>query len=147
MDADNAPNITLRRLGPHDAGRLTAASDLFDAPVTEAGAREFLTKPGHHLLLAETADGRAIGFVSGVETAHPDKGTEMFLYELAVDEGWRRRGVASHLVNALAEIAREAGCYGMWTAADRDNEAALATYRSTGARLEPGTTVVVYDLA
>jgi hypothetical protein len=35
----------------------------------------------------------------------------------------------------------------MWTATDRDNEAALATYRSTGARLEPGTTVVVYDLA
>lgn len=147
MDADSAPNITLRRLGPADADRLVAASDLFDHSVTEAGAREFLAKPGHHLLLAEEEQGRAVGFVSGVETTHPDKGTEMFLYELAVAEDWRRRGVASHLINALAEIARELGCYGMWTGTDHDNEAALGAYRSTGARLEPGTTIVVYDLA
>lgn len=147
MDAENAPNITVRRLRTHDAGRLAAASDLFDGPITEAAAREFLAKPGHHLLLAEDAAGRAVGFVSGVETTHPDKGTEMFLYELAVAEGSRRRGIAAHLVNALAEIARESGCYGMWTGTEQDNEAALATYRSTGARLEPGTTMAVYDLA
>ncbi|GAB3268004.1 GNAT family N-acetyltransferase [Sinomonas notoginsengisoli] len=147
MDADSARNITLRRLIPGDAARLVAASDLFDHPVADSGAREFLAKPGHHLLLAEDADGRAVGFVSGVETSHPDKGTEMFLYELAVAPDWRRRGVASHLVNALAEIARELGCYGMWTGTEPGNEAALATYLSTGARLEPGTTTVVYDLA
>jgi hypothetical protein len=29
---------------------------------------------------------RPVGMVTGVETTHPDKGTEMFLYELAVDE-------------------------------------------------------------
>jgi hypothetical protein len=28
----------------------------------------------------------AAGFVSGVEMSHPDKGTEMFLYELSVAE-------------------------------------------------------------
>lgn len=147
MDASTAPNITIRRLTRGDAYRLTAASALFDGPITETGAREFLAKPGHHLLLAEGPDGRAVGFVSGVEMTHPDKGTEMFLYELAVAEDWRRRGVASHLVGALAEIAREGGCYGMWTGTEHDNEAALAAYRSTGGRLEPGTTIVVYDLA
>ena len=31
-------------------------------------------------------DARPVGFVSGVEMTHPDKDTEMFLYELAVDE-------------------------------------------------------------
>ena len=30
-----------------------------------------------------TTDERPVGFVSGVEETHPDKGTEMFLYELA----------------------------------------------------------------
>lgn len=147
MDAENAPNITLRRLRTADAEALVAASPLFDRPVTEAGAREFLQRPGHHLLLAEDEAGRAVGFVSGVEMTHPDKGTEMFLYELSVAEDWRRRGVASHLINALAEIARELGCYGMWTGTEHDNAAALAVYRSTGATVEPGTTIVVYDLA
>ena len=41
----------------------------------------------------EQDDDRAVGFVSGVETTHPDKGTEMFLYELGVDDSARRQGV------------------------------------------------------
>jgi ribosomal protein S18 acetylase RimI-like enzyme len=44
--------------------------------------------------------GRALGFVSGIETTHPDKGTEMFLYELSVEEEARRRGVGTKLVQA-----------------------------------------------
>ena len=46
--------------------------------------------------------------VTGVETTHPDKGTEMFLYELAVDEAARDRGVGRALVAALADLARDA---------------------------------------
>jgi len=69
------------------------------------------------------------GFVSGVETIQPDKGTEMFLYELAVDPAHRGRGIGRALVDALAEVARSAGCYGMWVATDEDNAAALARRR------------------
>ena len=66
---------------------------------------------------------------------HPDKGTEMFLYELGVDESARRQGVGRTLVQALAALAREQGCYDMWVLADADNEAAQATYtRAGGAR-------------
>jgi aminoglycoside 3-N-acetyltransferase I len=144
MDEPDASKITLRRLAEGDEARLVAASPLFDHAVTAEGARRFLGSPGHHLLLAETAGGTAVGFVSGVEMTHPDKGAEMFLYELGVAEEWRRCGVATRLVNALAGIAREQGCYGMWTGTEHDNLPALATYRSTGAELEPGTTIVVY---
>ncbi len=76
---------------------------------------------------------RPIGFVSGVETTHPDKGTEMFLYELSVDPGRRNQGVGKTLVGALADLARDRGCYGMWVATESDNAAAVATYRATGA--------------
>jgi len=55
--------MDIRVLCPGDDGLVAAASHLFDGPV---------------------------GFVSGVEVTHPDKGTEMFLYELAVDETFRR---------------------------------------------------------
>ena len=75
---------------------------------------------------------------------HPDKGTEMFLYELAVDEAWRRRGIGTGLVEALAETARAAGCYGMWVVTDEDNAAARATYEGRGARPESGQVVEVW---
>jgi len=73
-----------------------------------------------------------VGFVSGVEMTHPDKGTEMFLYELGVAPEARNRGIGRALVAALAQLAQDRGCYGMWVLTDDDNEAALATYNATG---------------
>ena len=87
--------------------------------------------PGHHLLFA-SIDGVDVGFVSGVEMVHPDKGTEMFLYELGVDDAARGQGVGKALVAALRDLAVERGCYGMWVLTDHDNAAALATYRGAG---------------
>jgi ribosomal protein S18 acetylase RimI-like enzyme len=64
---------------------------------------------------------------------HPDKGTEMFLYELGVADEHQGRGIGRALVSALADLASEHDCYGMWVLTDRDNPAALATYRAAGA--------------
>jgi ribosomal protein S18 acetylase RimI-like enzyme len=114
-----------------DAEQILAASELFDHPPTPAWTERFLASDIHHLLLA-LDNGRAVGFVSGVETTHPDKGTEMFLYELAVHEHHRNQGVGRALVRALADLAREHGCYGMWVLTDEDNAAALAAYRAAG---------------
>jgi ribosomal protein S18 acetylase RimI-like enzyme len=124
--------IDIRRLEIEDLPLVLAAEHLFDGPVEEAATRRFLDSADHHLLLA-LADQRPVGFVSGVEMTHPDKGTEMFLYELAVDERFRRQGIGRRLVRALAELAVSRGCYGMWVGVDSDNTAALATYRSAGA--------------
>jgi ribosomal protein S18 acetylase RimI-like enzyme len=66
-----------------------------------------------------------------------------------VDERFRHRGVGRALVDALAALAAELGCYGMWVLTESNNTAALATYRSAGAvdesdevmlgwRLDPG---------
>lgn len=127
----------IRALGPGDEQAVHDARELFDdAPVPAATSR-FLDAPDHHLLIAYDAAGRPLGFVSGVEMTHPDKGTEMFLYELGVAEDARRRGVGSALVQALATLARDRGCYGMWTATERDNAAARATYRRAGATTNP----------
>jgi ribosomal protein S18 acetylase RimI-like enzyme len=124
--------MELRWLGPTDVDAVTGAAALFDEAPTRAWAEQFLTRPGHHLCVAYVA-GQPAGFVSGVEMTHPDKGTEMFLYELGVDEPHRGRGLGRALVAALRERARERGCYGMWVLTDADNSAALAAYRAAGA--------------
>lgn len=113
------------------------AAPLFDDAVRDDAVRRFLDDPTHHLLLARDDEGQVVGFVSGVETTHPDKGTEMFLYELAVDPSAQRRGHGRALVAALADLSQERGCYGMFVLTDHDNEAGLATYTSAGA--EPPT--------
>lgn len=124
--------IFVRRVGPADGALVHRGAHLFDKAPRDDATRRFLDSDDHHLLLAFVGD-EAVGFVTGVELTHPDKGVEMFLYELGVDEGARRRGVGTALVEALAALARERRCRGMWVLTDEDNPAAIATYRRAGA--------------
>ena len=128
-----------------DPAAVHAAADLFDAPPLAAATERFLADPGHHLLLAYDDD-RAVGMISGVEMTHPDKGTEMFIYELGVTPAARLQGIATRLVTELAAIARRNGCYGMWVGTEPDNEAAVATYRRAGASEEAAFTLLNWDL-
>ena len=115
-----------------DVELVRAASPLFDSEARSAWVERFFGQPNHHLCIAYEGEEPA-GFVSGVEMTHPDKGTEMFLYELGVDDAFRGRGIGKALVAGLADLARERGCYGMWVLTDTDNAAAIATYESVGA--------------
>jgi ribosomal protein S18 acetylase RimI-like enzyme len=132
-------------MGVHALDEVVAAGPLFDGPAIPEATTRFLSEPTSHLCVAYEGDEPA-GFVSGVETTHPDKGTELFLYELAVDERFRRRGIGAALVRALAERARDRGCYGMWVLTDRENAAALATYRRAGAAEESDQVMFGWDL-
>ncbi|MFI5284308.1 MAG: GNAT family N-acetyltransferase [Candidatus Dormibacterales bacterium] len=122
-------------MGAGDDARVAAAGHLFDGPSRPHAVSRFLADPSHHLLIAYLS-GQPAGFVSGVEITHPDKGTEMLLYELAVDELHRRKGIGTRLVLALSALARERGCYGMWVLLDDDNRPAAATYSKAGGSLE-----------
>jgi aminoglycoside 3-N-acetyltransferase I len=129
-----------------DAAEVLRAADLFDAPPLPAATERFLGRPGHHLLFAYDDAGAAVGMISGVEMTHPDKGTEMFIYELGVAPAARRRGVATELIRALAGVARASGCYGMWVGTETDNGAAQATYRKAGASEEAPFVLLNWDL-
>ena len=62
------------RVRPGEEQLMLDAAVLFDAPPDRGWTSKFLAEPGHHLLLA-FVDEAVAGFVSGVETTHPDKGT------------------------------------------------------------------------
>jgi len=132
--------ITIRAAG--DVDQVLAAGFLLDGPPQPEPTASFLAQPGHHLLLAYEGE-RPVGFVTGVEMTHPDKGTEMFLYELAVAETHRRQGIGSALVRRLGELARARNCIGMWVATDLPNRPAQATYESTGAVAENPPAVIL----
>lgn len=123
---------------------IMAASHLFDAPPEPSASHRFVADDRHHLLVAYADDGTPAGMVTGVEMTHPDKGTEMFLYELGVDEAYQGQGIGKALVAALADLARAQGCFGMWVITDEDNVAALATYRRAGGVSEDGQVVLAW---
>lgn len=133
-------------MGGDDEPAVAEAAHLFDHSPRAEWTQRFLDDPGHHLCLAYV-DGHPAGFISGVEIAHPDKGVEMLLYEMAVDEPYRRQGIASALVAALADRARERGGRGMWVLTEPENEAAQRTYRSTGASDSPAPVMFEWTFA
>lgn len=122
-------DLEIRRATTPD--EVAAADEVFDGQSRPDWTRRFLDAPGHHLLVAY-AGGVVAGMVTGVETTHPDKGTEMFLYELGVLDEFQNRGIGRALVAALASLARERGCYGMWVLTEHDNVAALKAYGAAG---------------
>ena len=71
----------------------------------------------------------------------------MFLYELGVDEPARRRGAGRALVEALARLARERGCYGMWTGTEpRQRRLRSRRMAAAGGESSEGTLIVDWDL-
>jgi [ribosomal protein S18]-alanine N-acetyltransferase len=140
----NLAVVDIRRVTEVDD--VLAASAHFDAPARREWAATFLAAPNHHLFVAYV-DGVPAGMVTGVEMTMPDKGTEMFLYELAVGEQYRRAGIGRALTDALAAVAVAHGCYGMWVLTDHDNDAAVATYRGSGAGEFTPTTMLTWTFA
>ncbi|MEX2539888.1 MAG: GNAT family N-acetyltransferase [Actinomycetota bacterium] len=125
-------STALRWMTVADIESVEAARDVFDYEVRTEWAQRFLEDPNHHLCFAYK-DEELAGMITGVEITHPDKGTEMFLYELGVAARFRSSGIGKALVAALADVALERGCYGMWVLTDANNEAALRTYQAGGA--------------
>jgi aminoglycoside 3-N-acetyltransferase I len=57
---------------------------------------------------------------------------EIYLYDLAVSDAHRRKGVATGTINALKAIAARQGAYVIFVQADLEDDPAIALYRSLG---------------
>ncbi|MHC4956345.1 MAG: GNAT family N-acetyltransferase [Planctomycetota bacterium] len=121
--------VEYRRLGPHD-------SDLANAIVTRfksmrpgsKHAKEWLASD-RHLLVAALEGSNPVGWVYGYELPRIDRDEAMFLlYEIDVDEVYRRRGIGAELVRRFRDLAPGP----VWLLTNESNEAAMRLYRSAG---------------
>jgi GNAT superfamily N-acetyltransferase len=130
--------MVIKELGPEDEALLAdAVPGVFDREVDLARAREFLADPRHHIVVALDS-GRVIGFASGVDHVHPDKPAELWINEVGVAPGERRRGVGRQVVGRLLEVARGLGCVEAWVLTEEANRAAIGLYASIdGVRAAP----------
>ncbi|MBH1937864.1 GNAT family N-acetyltransferase [Streptomyces sp. AV19] len=91
------------------------------------------------VLLARDSGGEILGMAS-YSFLWPAAGADssLFLKELFVCEGARRRGVATALMGQVRQAAARAACNRVEWTADRDNTSALAFYTALGVRPHDG---------
>jgi ribosomal protein S18 acetylase RimI-like enzyme len=140
--------LEVRLLQPNDQDILSqVAEGVFDDPIVPSSAREFLNDPRHRLVAA-IEDGTIVGFVSSVVYIHPDKpAPELWINEVGVAPTHQNQGIGKRLMKKTLEVAREAGCTEAWVLTERDNNAAMALYKSVGGIEEkPDATMFTFEL-
>jgi len=125
-------SVTIKVLGTGDEGVLASvAPGVFDHEVLPNLTRAFLEDRRHHLVVA-VDNGRVIGFVSAVDSLHPDKEPELWINEVGVAPTHRGQGLAKRLLQAMFDLGREIGCREAWVLTERSHTAAMRLYGSLG---------------
>ncbi len=107
-----------------------SALDGYTAPDAE-GAAVFLDDARNILLIAQL-EGRAVGVLIAHLLPRADGDRMLLIYDLGVEEAYRRRGIGAGLIHEAETIAREADAASMWLVTNRSNEPAMALYASIG---------------
>jgi aminoglycoside 3-N-acetyltransferase I len=116
---------TVRRLGPGDEDVVRA--------LAEREPQVGLLGDEGTIFLAAFQGALPVGFVFGYELPrrHGAPST-LFIYELEVNEAWRRQGIATRLMAELERIARSRGVTEGFVLTEPDNGAANTLYESLG---------------
>ena len=139
--------FTVNALTPGDLGQLRKLNELFAeafhdretyrcAPPRDAYVRELLADR-HTIVLVALVDADVAGGLVAYELRKfEQERSEIYIYDLAVGEGYRRRGIASALLERLCRIATDRGASAVFVQADYVDEPAIALYEKLGAREE-----------
>jgi ribosomal protein S18 acetylase RimI-like enzyme len=127
-ETTDAPGIAIRLLAPGDE-EIVRALATYDGP----GDPEGLLADPRTLLLVAFDREQAVGFVLAHELPrrHGDR-ANLFVYEVEVDDGHQRRGIATALLARLAELATDRGIRVGFVFTEPDNDPANALYRRAG---------------
>lgn len=138
-------SLNLRRLSSTDVGLLRALNQLFaeafgdsgtytEAPPDDAYLSGLLAKE-HVIALAALVADKVVGGLVAYELDKFERARrELYIYDLAVVEAHRRRGIATALIEYLRKIAANRGAWVVYVQADYGDDAAIALYESLGVR-------------
>ena len=149
-----APAFTIRRLGATDVALARALNavfaEAFHDPATYAGAPPDeaylagLLAKEHVTVLVALAGAAVVGGLVAYELDKLERRrSEIYVYDLAVDAAWRRRGVATALIGELRIIAARRGAWVIYIQADPGDDPAVSLYDKLGSREE----VLHFDIA
>ena len=140
-------SFVVRQLTPRDVPQLRELNELFgDAfsdretycsqPPGEDYLGGLLAEP-HIIVLVALADARVTGGLVAYELRKLEqRRSEIYLYDLAVAEPFRRRGIASALIQQLRQTAAERRASCVFVQADYVDPPAIALYTKFGSREE-----------
>jgi aminoglycoside 3-N-acetyltransferase I len=116
---------TVRRLGPGDEEVVRK--------LAERSPQTALLADDRTIFLAAFQGSEPIGFVFGYDLPRRHgKPSILFVYELEVNDAFRRQGIATRLMIALRDLARARGTEESFVLTEPDNTAANELYASLG---------------
>jgi len=122
LPVSTSGQTTIRRLGPGDEGIVRLLAE--DEPKTLLLADE------RTIFVAAFDGDTPVGFAFGYELPRRHGApTILFVYELEVDEAYRRRGIGTAL---MTELRRLSSATEAFVLTEPDNDAANALYASLG---------------
>jgi aminoglycoside 3-N-acetyltransferase I len=144
----------IRTLSPNDHALFAGMLDVFAAAFADAEAYASkrptaayvsrLLSSGSFVGLIAVQEGRVIGALAGYELVKfEQERSEFYIYDLAVLEEHRRRGVATGLIAALKPIAASRNARVIFVQADDGDDPAIALYTKLGHRED----VLHFDIA
>lgn len=143
--SQDRPAFEVRVLGPGDTDLLRAMLALFgtvfDEPATYTAHQPDdaylgrLLSSDTFVAVAAVANGDVIGALAAyVLPKFEQARSELYIYDLAVDERHRRQGVATALIARVRELAVERGIHVIFVQADHGDAPAIALYTKLGVR-------------
>ncbi len=88
------------------------------------------------VLVAQHEEGIVGGLAAYVLEKFEQERKEIYIYDMAVLQDHRRRGIATELIQKLRQIGEERGAYVIFVQADKGDIAAINLYESLGVREE-----------
>lgn len=137
------PVAIIRQLAPRDTELvrklLAMFGEAFEDPDTYIGAQpndaylERLLGSEHFIALVALANDDVVGGLVAYELKKFERErSEIYIYDLAVAEKHRRRGIATDLITRLKAIAKARGAYVIFVQADLTDPPAIALYNKLG---------------
>ena len=140
-------SLRIQQLTPSSVPQLRALNALFGAAFSDVGTYgaappsdaylEALLAKEHVIALVALLDAEVVGGLVAYELDKFERARrEIYIYDLAVGEAHRRRGIATALIERLREIAAQRNAWVIYVQADYEDPPAIALYEKLGTREE-----------